>query len=229
MMRCALVITAAALAASKESDTDAAYKRSRLVYEAKKKRALRPHLREPLRGAARALLDRLGRRAEPHGHGGARRRVQCEHVRGPRLRLAAAGAVGDVHDRRARGHRPRGARHGAPRLRGKAARPRRARAEARAGARRPVRGPLHEPRGVRDAADGHEERVADRGRGAGRDAHLVRKEGRALRLDVGRRRAPVSERHRVLRPEEARLQRGAPHGVMCGEDAALGARARRRI
>ena len=35
-MRCALVITAAALAASKESDTDAAYKRSRLVYEAKK-------------------------------------------------------------------------------------------------------------------------------------------------------------------------------------------------
>ena len=35
-MRCALIITAAALAASKESDTDAAYKRSRLVYEAKK-------------------------------------------------------------------------------------------------------------------------------------------------------------------------------------------------
>ena len=31
-----LVITTAALAASKESDTDAAYKRSRLVYEAKK-------------------------------------------------------------------------------------------------------------------------------------------------------------------------------------------------
>ena len=35
-MRRALIITAAALAASKESDTDAAYKRSRLVYEAKK-------------------------------------------------------------------------------------------------------------------------------------------------------------------------------------------------
>ena len=39
-MRWALLITAAALAASKESDTDAAYKRSRLVYEAKKNEPL---------------------------------------------------------------------------------------------------------------------------------------------------------------------------------------------
>ena len=216
-----LVITAA-LAASKESDTDAAYKRSRLVYEAKKNEPFALVFENPYAeprelywiGAEPSLMGTIEPGGEFNvntyeGHAfGWRPPAQSETCTTDELEGTVHAARG--MERHVFGEKPRVL-------------------DAHARKREQERDDPFEAHFTNRAAYGHEERVADGRRGAGRDAHLVRKEGRALRLDVGRRRAVVQERHRVLRPEEARLQRGAPHGVMCGEDAALGARARRRV